>query len=179
MNTTAKQEYIVKMRNQLNARLKYMSSCHVEQTSSEPQAIDVLLIEDDVTDIKSLQEELSTAGINHNIVSVDNTDNAIKYLNRETPYSDFPVPDVIFVDMCSEKINGQQLLDFIKQEDVLKSIPTFTTFDDAVNLESTKIDGISFMCKIKKPFNKGKIKSHFESIYKLRYLIGNPKALAS
>jgi DNA-binding NtrC family response regulator len=134
--------------------------------------MDVLMIEDDVMSIDALKTAMEETGYKYNLVSVDSTESALRYLNRSTPYSEMPIPDVIFIDMCSKKINSSDIINFINSERVLKEIPTFTAFEDVKIMNNTIIEDLSYSCKMKKPFTPKKVKECLLNIGKLWHLTG-------
>lgn len=48
---------------------------------------------------------------------------AIGFLKRDTPYSHAPRPDVILLDLNLPRLNGNEVLEIIKSDEVLRAIP--------------------------------------------------------
>ena len=83
----------------------------------------VLLVED----TPSYQELMSVAFEENNIPDqlhiVENGEEALKFLRRESVYKNVPIPDLILLDLDLPKIHGYELLKTIKQDEQLKLIP--------------------------------------------------------
>ncbi len=56
---------------------------------------------------------------------------ALAFLKQSEPYSDAPRPDLILLDMDLPGVPGDQVLEFIKSDDDLKTIPVviFSSYD--------------------------------------------------
>jgi CheY-like chemotaxis protein len=93
--------------------------------------IDVLLVEDDPGDAMMTSEALSSAKVAHDLHVVDNGEAAIAFLRQEAPYSDAPRPDLIVLDLNLPRVDGREVLAFVKNDPSLRRIPTviLTTSD--------------------------------------------------
>jgi CheY-like chemotaxis protein len=93
--------------------------------------IDLLLVEDDPGDAVMTQEALSNAKVLHNLHVVDNGEAAISFLRQEAPYGDAPRPDLIFLDLNLPRVDGREVLAFVKGDASLRRIPlvVLTTSD--------------------------------------------------
>lgn len=115
--------------------------------------IEILMIDDDEGDTFIASEALKEAKVANNFSVVHDGEEAIKFLNKEEGYEKSPRPDLIFLDLNMPKMNGLEVLDWIKANDNLKRIPVvvLTTSDsdeDVIN-SYTKYAN----CFIKKPVN--------------------------
>ena len=81
--------------------------------------LNVLLIEDDTIEIMKLNRTISTLKLNHNIVEANNGEEALKILERKET-----LPDIILLDLNMPKINGIEFLSILKNDSLLKHIPT-------------------------------------------------------
>ncbi len=93
--------------------------------------IDLLLVEDDPGDAVMTQEALSSAKVLHDLHVVDNGEAAISFLKQEAPYADAPRPDLIFLDLNLPRVDGREVLAFVKGDASLRRIPlvVLTTSD--------------------------------------------------
>jgi CheY-like chemotaxis protein len=86
-------------------------------------AIDLLLVEDDPGDVLMTREALSEAKVLHNLHVVDNGEAAISFLKQEAPYEYAPRPDLIFLDLNLPRVDGREVLTFVKNDESLRRIP--------------------------------------------------------
>jgi CheY-like chemotaxis protein len=101
-------------------------------------AINLLLVEDDPGDVLMTREALSEAKVIHNLHVVDNGEAAIAFLRQEEPYQHAPRPDLIFLDLNLPRIDGREVLAFVKRDESLRRIPlviltTSNSEDDVVH----------------------------------------------
>ncbi|MFK7758435.1 MAG: response regulator [Phycisphaerales bacterium] len=82
-----------------------------------------LLIEDDDDHAELIKLSMETNATNTELYRVRNGDDGIAFLKQVHEFTDSPVPDVVLLDLNMPKINGHDVIRFIKNDDVLKSIP--------------------------------------------------------
>jgi len=100
----------------------------------------ILLIEDDAIEILKFQRSISSLGLNHDIVEVRNGEEALRVLKFKDR-----LPDIILLDLNMPRINGIDFLRILKNDKILKFIPTIvltTSRNDQDIFECYKI-GIS------------------------------------
>jgi len=89
-----------------------------------PEArINLLLVEDDPGDAMMTREALAEAKVAHELHVVDNGESAIEFLKQEGPYRDAPRPDLIFLDLNLPRVDGREVLAFVKGDESLRRIP--------------------------------------------------------
>lgn len=86
-------------------------------------SIDLLLVEDDPGDAMMTREALSEAKVLHQLHVVDNGEAAISFLRQEDPYAHAPRPDLIFLDLNLPRVDGREVLAFVKGDPSLRRIP--------------------------------------------------------
>ncbi len=112
--------------------------------------IEILLVEDDPGDIRLTKEAFKEGTILHNISTVTDGVEAIRYLTKEGEYSNSPRPDLILLDLNLPKKNGKEVLQFIKLDPDLKIIPVIilSTSSSANDVESAyKLYANSYITK--------------------------------
>jgi CheY-like chemotaxis protein len=85
--------------------------------------IDLLLIEDDPGDAMMTREALAESVVAHDLHVVDNGEAAISFLRQESPYTDAPRPDLILLDLNLPRVDGREVLAFVKGDQSLRRIP--------------------------------------------------------
>lgn len=84
----------------------------------------ILLIEDNPGDIRLTQEAFKFVNKEQKLFVTKDGEEAIKFLFKNSPFHDKPTPDLIILDLNLPKKTGREILTIIKQDSVLKSIPT-------------------------------------------------------
>ncbi len=87
-----------------------------EENLTEP--IQLLYAEDDPDDCQFFEDGIESAALNADIILLENGNEVIKYL-----VSEFPTPDVIFLDINMSRVNGLDVLKFIRSHSQFDRIP--------------------------------------------------------
>lgn len=87
------------------------------------KAIDILLAEDNIGDIRLTEEAIKESKLKINLHVVMNGEEAMKYLRKEGKYENEPRPDLIVLDLNMPKKDGRQTLAEIKSDQKFKKIP--------------------------------------------------------
>jgi CheY-like chemotaxis protein len=136
--------------------------------------IKILLVEDNEGDVILTLEALKEGRVRNLVNVVRDGEQAILYLDKKGGYADAITPDLILLDINLPRIDGLEVLCYIKQSDTLKTIPvvmltTSSSKDDIQNAYSAYAN-----CYITKPvdFNKfmevvGSIEHFWISLVKL------------
>jgi two-component system, chemotaxis family, response regulator Rcp1 len=85
--------------------------------------LELLLVEDSVDDTEFFSVALSRSGAAVRLSSVVDGEQGLKYLQRLAPYSEVKLPDVVVLDINLPRKNGIELLDAMKGDSRLRSIP--------------------------------------------------------
>src|SRR5665647_3299983 len=89
----------------------------------DKELIEILLVEDNLGDIRLTQEAFHEGKIyNHMTVVMDGVE-ALAYLRKQGKYADAKKPDIILLDLNLPKKNGREVLAEIKEDPALKRIP--------------------------------------------------------
>ena len=81
--------------------------------------LNILLIEDDAIEVMKFNRVLKSMDLNHKITEANNGEEALTILREKSI-----IPDIIVLDLNMPKINGIEFLSILKQDDVLKYIPS-------------------------------------------------------
>jgi two-component system, chemotaxis family, response regulator Rcp1 len=86
--------------------------------------IEVLLVEDSPGDVRLTQEAFRDSGKTVRLHLAADGIEAMAFLRREGIHADAPRPDLILLDLNLPKMDGREVLAFIKTDVNLKIIPT-------------------------------------------------------
>jgi CheY-like chemotaxis protein len=126
---------------------------------SMAMGIDVLLVEDNLGDIRLMQETLRQAHSNIRLYVAIDGEEALAFLAQLGDYRHMPRPDLILLDLNLPKKNGREVLKHIRADDGLKGIPTvilstsdaFADIKDSYNLKAD--------CHLSKPVQAEKLET--------------------
>ena len=114
--------------------------------------IDILLVDDNPDDIELTKEALEASKIHISSINVVNDGiQAMAYLKHEGEYQNSKRPSVIFLDLNMPLKDGREVLEEIKGDPGLRTIPVvvLTTSDDEEDvLQSYKLHA---NCYVRKP----------------------------
>ena len=136
--------------------------------------VHILLVEDNEGDILLTKDALEEAKIHTLLSVVKDGKEAIDFVSRTGKYGDAALPDLIILDVNLPKMNGHEVLQYIKQDEELKHIPvimlTTSSSERDINLAyknhancfiSKPVDGSDFLAVI------ATIENYWISIVKL------------
>jgi two-component system, chemotaxis family, response regulator Rcp1 len=119
--------------------------------TGEDRAIEVLLVEDSPGDVRLMQETFRD--INRSIhlhVAVDGVE-AMAFLRNEGEYANAPRPDFILLDLNIPRMDGREVLANIKQDELLKTIPTIILTTSEAEADIVKSYQLQANCYLNKP----------------------------
>lgn len=85
--------------------------------------IDILLVDDNPGDIMLIKEALAETDVEPEVFSIQDGIEAIRFLRRESPFSDAPRPAMIMLDLKIPRKDGRQVLAEIKSDPHLAITP--------------------------------------------------------
>jgi len=102
--------------------------------------IKILMIEDNEGDIILTREKLREGKINNELNWLMDGEKAIEFLTEIKTLKSTEVPDLILLDINLPKINGHEIMEFIKLDSFLSTIPLFilSSSDNANDMETAK-----------------------------------------
>ncbi|MFC8532151.1 response regulator [Nocardia sp. NPDC057227] len=117
-------------------------------SSGEP--IDILLVEDDPGDELMTREAFEDNKIGNNLYVAHDGEEALDFLYRKGPWGEAPRPDLILLDLNLPKYDGRQVLERIKSDPDLASIPVVVLTTSAAEediLRSYKLHANAYVTK--------------------------------
>lgn len=88
-----------------------------------PLPVDILLVEDNPGDVLLTRTTLRDSKVRNSLATVDNGVDALAYLRREGRFADAVRPDVILLDLNLPRMDGREVLEAIKNDPDLQTIP--------------------------------------------------------
>lgn len=87
----------------------------------------ILLVEDDRGHSRLIERALQRAHVAHDIVTVDDGQEALDYLLKQGPYADarHDLPLIVLLDVQLPSLDGIQVLKRLKADERTKDIPIF------------------------------------------------------
>jgi CheY-like chemotaxis protein len=117
---------------------------------AEQRAIRILMAEDSPSDAELARQAFKNGKLLNELTIVKDGVEALAYLRKEGEYHDVQRPDVILLDLNMPKKDGREVLEEIKKDPSLRTIPVviLTTSEDEHDiLRSYELQASSFITK--------------------------------
>lgn len=85
--------------------------------------VEVLLVEDNPADVYLISTILETGSRPKHLSTVEDGEAAIDFLERRGLYESVPVPQLILLDLRLPKLDGHEVLAYVKSKPGLRHIP--------------------------------------------------------
>ncbi len=115
--------------------------------------ISILLVEDNLGDIRLTRESLKESKISNSLHVVRDGVETFTFLRKEGIYKDVSRPDVILLDLNLPKKDGREVLSEIKQDEDFKSIPVVILTSSDEEQDIIRSYNLQANCYIKKQFD--------------------------
>ena len=115
--------------------------------------IQILLIEDNLGDIRLAEEALSESKLRLQLSVVRDGQAALDYLNQTGDFEDVPRPDLILLDLNLPKYSGKEVLAYIKSRAELKHIPVVVLTSSQAEEDIVESYRLYANCYISKPLD--------------------------
>ncbi|TYT61405.1 response regulator [Natrialba swarupiae] len=88
-----------------------------------PERAQILLVEDNPGDVRLTKEAFKQGRIENDLHVVTDGNRALEFLARDGRYEDAPRPDLILLDLNLPRTDGEEVLEQLKDDPNLRSIP--------------------------------------------------------
>lgn len=112
---------------------------------------EVLMIEDNPADVRLVEEAFKESNINNNLSVVEDGVEAVEFLHRQGKYANVLRPDLILLDLNLPRKNGVEVLQEIKSESNLRTIPVIILTVSKAEQDINKVYNLHANCYIIKP----------------------------
>jgi CheY-like chemotaxis protein len=117
-------DYLDQLRPQDRAKTYDFASLDpVEFVATRAEAFEVLLVEDSPGDVRLTREASKDAKVHINLSVAPDGVEAMAFLRREGKHAGVPRPDLILLDLNLPRKSGREVLEEIKGDPTLMSIP--------------------------------------------------------
>ena len=111
----------------------------------------VLLVDDSPGDVQLMKEAFLAATCPIDLHVAQDGVEAMAYLRAEGNKVRFPRPDLILLDLNMPRMDGRQLLAHIKEDEILKTIPTVILTTSEAESDIVKSYQLRANCYLNKP----------------------------
>jgi chemotaxis family two-component system response regulator Rcp1 len=111
----------------------------------------VLLVEDNPGDVRLMQEAIREANMPIHLHVASDGIEALEFLRKEGDYPLAPRPDLILLDLNLPRMDGREVLAYIKADGSLKTIPTVILTTSENEGDIVKSYELQANCYLSKP----------------------------
>ncbi len=119
--------------------------------SEKIKLAEILLIEDNEGDVELTREAFEEARFKNNLHIAKDGDVALDFLFKRNKFEDAPTPDIILLDLNLPRTNGREVLEEVKSDENLKSIPVIVLTSSKADKDIIESYQLQANCYIVKP----------------------------
>jgi chemotaxis family two-component system response regulator Rcp1 len=119
--------------------------------SLKTKPAEILLVEDSLSDAALTREALKEGKVANNLNRVEDGSEAMAYLRRQDQYRHAARPDLIMLDLNLPKKDGREVLEELKSDPDLKTIPVVVLTTSASDHDIRRSYELHANCYITKP----------------------------
>jgi len=123
----------------------------VQNNLHEATPIEILLVEDSAGDVRLTKEALRDAKVQNNLHVVLDGVEATAFVRREGKHANAPRPDLILLDLNLPKKSGREVLEDLKADASLKTIPVVILTTSSAEEDILRSYQLHANCYITKP----------------------------
>ena len=118
--------------------------------------VEILLVEDNPGDVRLTREALKDAKVVNNLSVVFDGEAALEFLKRRGKHANAPRPDLILLDLNLPRKDGREVLEEIKRDETLMTIPVVVLTTSKAEEDIVKSYRLHANCYITKPVDFGR-----------------------
>ena len=115
--------------------------------------IEILLVEDNIRDVRLAQETLKDSKVRNNLYWVEDGVEAMDFLRRQKEYVGVPPPDLILLDLNLPRKDGREVLAEIKEDPKLRFIPVVIMTSSEAERDLLRTYGLHANAYVVKPID--------------------------
>jgi len=119
--------------------------------AASPKVIEVLLVEDNIGDVRLTQEALKEGRLLVNLTVARDGIEAMDILHQQNSYAGATRPDLVLLDLNLPRKDGREVLREIKADPALKTIPVVILTTSEADADVRATYGAHANCYITKP----------------------------
>ncbi|MCM5681716.1 response regulator [Schlegelella sp. S2-27] len=116
-----------------------------------PRAIEILMVEDNPGDVRLTREAFKEGKVRNELHVAEDGVAALDFLYRRAPYQQAPRPDLILLDLNLPKKDGREVLETIKSDPSLKTIPVVILTTSQAEEDVIRAYHLNANCYVTKP----------------------------
>jgi len=113
--------------------------------------LQVLQVEDSPGDVRLTQEAFRDVNVSVHLHVASDGVEAMAFLRKEGAHVNAPRPDLILLDLNLPKMDGREVLSYIKEDESLKTIPTVILTTSEAAADIVKGYQLQANCYLSKP----------------------------
>jgi two-component system, chemotaxis family, response regulator Rcp1 len=112
---------------------------------------EVLLVEDNLSDVILTREGFERGGVKVNLHHVEDGEECLAFLRREGRHAAAPVPDLVLLDLNLPRMDGREVLSELVADERLRHMPVVVLSTSASELDIHRMYALRCSSYIVKP----------------------------
>ena len=121
----------------------------METSRTEP--VEILLVEDNVTDARLAEETLKDSKVKNRLYHVKDGVEAMQFLHHQGEYAHAPHPDLVLLDLNLPRKDGREVLAEVKEDPKLRLIPVVIMTSSEAERDLVRSYGLHANAYVVKP----------------------------
>ena len=126
--------------------------------------INILLVEDNPGDVELTEDALRRSKVATRVSVVNDGDDAMEYLRRQSSSQDESIPDLVLLDLNLPKKDGMEVLKEMREDPCLRHIPVVILTTSEAERDILASYKLGANCFISKPVDLNEFRKVVQSI---------------